>query len=396
MINKPFDAIDKSDIDNLVAERIAEKRTIEYKKSLPESTDPLKREFLADVSSFANAAGGDILYGIVEERDIAGKGTGRPQSTPGLASINTNDVILRLENIIRDGIEPRIPLVQTKPIEGFVEGPVIMIRIPKSWSSPHMVKFNGTSRFYSRNSAGKYQLDVSEIRTAFVSSEVLPERIRNFRVDRLAKIISGETPAPLYPHPKIVLHVLPVSAFVQPSQVNLHQVAQQPLSPLFYTGGDTRYNLDGFLTYMNRLDTLCDTYVQVFRNGAIEAVNAYALRELNQNSSVPIFALEKEVIHKVTPYFNALRTWEIPPPVFLMLTLLGVKNRVILPPGERFFPDEMHLIDREDLMLPEILVDDFDAHPSKILRPIFDALWQSAGWSGSLHYTPTGRWQGEK
>ena len=42
----------------------AEGRTLDYKRTLPGSTDEEKREFLADVSSFANAAGGDIVYGI--------------------------------------------------------------------------------------------------------------------------------------------------------------------------------------------------------------------------------------------------------------------------------------------------------------------------------------------
>ena len=44
---------------------------------------------------------------------------------------------------------------------------IVLVRIPRSWVSPHMVTHKGTSRFFARNSAGKYQLDVSELRTAF-------------------------------------------------------------------------------------------------------------------------------------------------------------------------------------------------------------------------------------
>ncbi len=63
MISREFDTITKEDIEALVTDAVPEDRTIEYKQQLPGGTDEDKREFLADVSSFANAAGGDVLYG---------------------------------------------------------------------------------------------------------------------------------------------------------------------------------------------------------------------------------------------------------------------------------------------------------------------------------------------
>ena len=39
----------------------------------------------------------------------------------------------------------------------------IIVRVPNSLNRPHMVVFKQWSRFYSRNSAGKYQLDVHEL-----------------------------------------------------------------------------------------------------------------------------------------------------------------------------------------------------------------------------------------
>jgi len=80
--------------------------------------------------------------------------------------------------MIRDGIAPRIIGLQTKAIDGFSDGCVIVIRIPKSWNYPHMVTYKNHSRFYSRNSAGKYPLDVTEIRSAFIASESLTENTK--------------------------------------------------------------------------------------------------------------------------------------------------------------------------------------------------------------------------
>jgi hypothetical protein len=44
----------------------------------------------------------------------------------------------------------------------------------RSWIAPHRVKAN--DKFYGRNSKGKYPLDVSELRTAFMLSEQLTEK----------------------------------------------------------------------------------------------------------------------------------------------------------------------------------------------------------------------------
>ena len=68
MIPKEFDTIGKEDIEALVANAVSEGRTIEYKEKLPGGTDDDRREFLADASSFANAGGGDLIYGIREKR----------------------------------------------------------------------------------------------------------------------------------------------------------------------------------------------------------------------------------------------------------------------------------------------------------------------------------------
>ena len=103
-----FDDITKADIDALLANGVPEGRTIEYKLTLPGSTDQDKKEFLADISSFANAAGGDLLYGLDAQKGV-------PTAIPGLAIADSDAEIRRLEGIIRTGIDPRIPGVRIKP-----------------------------------------------------------------------------------------------------------------------------------------------------------------------------------------------------------------------------------------------------------------------------------------
>lgn len=100
------------------------------------------------MSSFANAAAGHLIYGIREE-------TGIPEELCGLQNIDADAQILRLENIIRDCIEPRIPGIHMRAIPLQTSTVAIIIRIPRSWALPHVAKFEGHWRFYSRNSAGK-------------------------------------------------------------------------------------------------------------------------------------------------------------------------------------------------------------------------------------------------
>lgn len=57
MINKHLDKIDLNDLEQLRSNAVLEGKTIEYKKLLPTNSDADRKEFLADISSFANASG---------------------------------------------------------------------------------------------------------------------------------------------------------------------------------------------------------------------------------------------------------------------------------------------------------------------------------------------------
>lgn len=395
MINKRFEAINKTDIEALILNEVAESRTLEYKEKLPGNSDDEKKEFLSDVSAFANASGGDILYGISEQRNSDGKSTGLPEEAKGLSDINSDAEIRRLDNILRDGIEPRMPGVQIKAVDGFADGAAIVVRVPKSWNSPHMVTFKNLSRFFARNSAGKYQLDVAEIRSTFIASESLAERIRDFRSDRIAKIIADETPVMLEPHPKIVLHVLPIESFSSNITIDLNSVDRaSSLQPMYSHGFNRRYNFDGLLTYSPSQESIAYSYAQIFRNGSIEAVEAYLLGILGEKKLIPSLGYEEEVIKALQSYLALQRQLELRPPILVMLSLLGVKGCMM---GVDSLRNRQRVpIDRDVLLIPEAFVEDLTAQASDILRPAFDAVWQSAGWERSFNYDENGNWSSNR
>jgi len=112
-------------IHSLVKDGVGEGRTIEYKRDLPGSTDEAKGEFLADVSSFANAGRGDLIFGVDADNGI-------PTRIVGLTGIHADAELLRLESTIRDGVAPRIIGLRMRVIDGFADGPVVIVRVQRS------------------------------------------------------------------------------------------------------------------------------------------------------------------------------------------------------------------------------------------------------------------------
>jgi hypothetical protein len=53
-----------------------------------------------------------------------------------------------------------------------------------------------------------------------------------------------------------------------------------------------------------------------------------------------------------------------------------------------------NVIDRDTLVLPDILIESFDTPTDLFLKPIFDAFWQAAGFPVCEDYNAQGRWDG--
>jgi predicted HTH transcriptional regulator len=212
MFNKAFAEITKENIEALVRDEVPEDRSLDYKAELPDAKDASKKEFAADVAAFANAGGGYLIFGIPEQKDADGKNTGKPAAADGLAGVNADDAIRRLDAVLQSTIDPRLPHHQWKTIEGFPKGPIIVLHVARSWAAPHMVK-TGDSRFYTRNSVGKQPMDVREIRSAFLLSAEMPTLIRRFRDERLGRIMADDTPAKLKSQARLVMHVVPFSSW---------------------------------------------------------------------------------------------------------------------------------------------------------------------------------------
>ena len=391
MIGKSIDKITEEDLQDLIDNSVLERKTIEYKQSLLSNSDSAKKEFLADVSSFANASGGDLIYGIIEDRN-----TGLPETLDGLAIDNVDQEILRLDSMIRDGIEPRLLGINIGSINLSNSKTALIIRVPKSWISPHRVSFKGHDKFYSRSTNGKYPLDVGELRIAFNLSETITERIRRFREDRISNIFANETPVPFYDTAKIILHLIPIVSFNPAQRYDISKIASHPneMAPISGYGWNYRYNLDGFLTYSAGNGERSPSYVQLFKSGVIEAVDGSLLEPNHRGGKLSIisYAYERELIKSLPNYLSILKTSNVELPLFIFLTLVGVRGYSMSIVERSDWIGEVHTIDRDILLLPEIVIESYDVIAEDILRPCFDSIWNACGFPRSLNYDDTGEW----
>ncbi len=387
MIPKHIRDIAPGDLQALVDDEVREGKTIEYKLELPGNADSQKAKFLASVSSFANTAGGDHIFGV------EAKG-GLPKGLPGVATGDPDADVLRLEHILASGLEPRLPRVDIQPVQVAEGQHVFVLRVPKSWVSPHRVRQNG--RFYGRNSAGKYELDVGQLRTAFTLSETVADRIRSFRTDRVAKVYGGETPVPLKKGGVLVLHLLPLSAFVEHKQIDL-SVFENPDGMIMPMGGcrglGWHVNLDGFVTFEDAVEHVSGKYTQVFRSGAVEATEVLGPRE--QDMELPGSVFELHSIQLFVRFRNLAPALGIDPPVYAFLSMVGVRGYQLGIHGGVVY-EHPYPLSQDMVLLPEVVMEDFGVDPARLLRPAFDMVWNAFGLLRSLNFDDQGNWRAHR
>jgi len=393
MINRPLEKITFADLDAFRQEQWPESKTVDYKRDVYGSKDEDKKELLKDVSSFANTLGGDILIGVDEDKGV-------PTGIPGITIPDVDKEKLRLEGIIRQGLEPRIDFGihhVTTPSNTFV----IIIRMKESLLFPHRVVFHGKfGEFWGRSSAGKFSMDTDELRRSFTLSDSIYQQIRAFRKERVSLIVNDDTPMPLMPGGKLVLHMIPVAAFRSRQSFNVATMPQLPTKfpPMEASAFGNRLNFDGHIAYAGgRNGEEFTSYTQFFRNGIIEAVLSDIVvqdkdgekKQLSASYFERMLVREHQVFRSL---MSGLRDVGVDPPIWCFLSITGVKGATIETDGG--FHRGNRVIDRDILMLPECVIDDLSADSATTLRPLFDLIWNAAGFARSPNFDANGNWVG--
>lgn len=214
------------------------------------------------------------------------------------------------------------------------------------------------------------------------------EKFNEYRQERISEISSGNTPIELKEGPKTVLHLLPFSHFDDaPKMIDFDQLEAErgTLQPLFSSGYNGGYSFEGRLTY--DYEPPARSYLQVLRKGGMETVDADVIG-CNGNGLIPITAFEGGIIESLDRFLPLLRRINVEPPLFLALSLLGIRGYKVPTKG---FSSDTHPIPQDDLILDEVIIGNYDVEPAKVLKPLFDIIWNASGFRGSINYKD-GEW----
>lgn len=392
--------ITESDLQALIDNEEVESKNLEYKEILPDLKDlNNKSELLADISSFANANGGDIIYGIKEEKS-------KPISLVGCLELKDIDNIKsQIQNILNSNLRPRILGLNIKEVKLKDSKFALVIRIPKSWNSPHRIVLasKNFNKFFTRGTNGKYEPDIDELRLAFTLSESLSIKIKNFLEKRIYKIDSNETPIILLNNPKIVFHIIPLNAFDPTIRYDLSKIINDPnlftpTSSQEINFGSPRYNIDGVLKYNSFINYGNFSYTQIYKNGIIEVVDAFIIQNLREKI-VNHKNLEGEILKAYSGYKKSMKILNIDFPIIFKMTFLGVKGFSIFNENSYLYKflnkDNPLVVDRDNLFFSDILIENTEEKSSISLKPLFDSIWNAFGYEKSKSYDANGNWINE-
>lgn len=385
-----FLSISQSHLEALIADKDEEGPHLEFKRDIPQNWgNSEKNEFAADASAFANAGGGDLIFGIDEDSQ------GRASSLVPQALGNADQAAIRIQDILLGQTEPRLPgtRVRTIPVSvGGVDGHAVVVRIPPSWQSPHRVKTN--QHFYVRDGMKKRQLEIPEIRNLFLRTEGQAQRVRDFRADRVGKILSGSLPMRMTEGALLVVHLVPTESARGDVAVDPVPFTQKYVPMLGRSARNARINLDGALVTAEDRERKCEGYSQIFRNGFFESVAVLTHRNDIGKIQLPSLWYEQEVAKLLDAYRAIVQGLGLTGEISVMLSILNAQE-VQLGVNQSLWDHSDALqtfFDRPVVLIPDMTAQAEDS-AFQALKPAFDMVWQAAGFAGSDNFGATGVWK---
>lgn len=393
--NKSLADLEAADFDALVRDAVEEGTHLDFKRELIGGTAEDKKKFLSDVCAFANAHGGDLVLGIGENA------VGAAETVMPL-TLNPDNEVLRLQNIVGDGFDPKLFGVRMRAVP-YGAGHVLVIRVPKSVSGTH--RSNANQHFYVRESRSNRQLDVPAIRTRFEGDLTRQTRLEDYLAQRYAALLSDSGAVPMMPGPKAVIHIFPALRGFDEEHLddsNVSSAGELPV-PTRPNSRDCRMSFEGPMHHSNIVDGRVRAFSLAHHFGVVEG--AWRVGEPREAGTlISAENIEVTALRFVEDAVSTMRQrlgTELP--VMVRLAIIGGAEATIKSENHRGFgyDDEMHLsrVGRAALVFPDVLIAEWPAaNLAELFKPTFDRLWQTSGYIRSSMYQQRGgqlQWQGQ-
>lgn len=170
--------IDQDYLESLISNKIEENDQLDYKIEVTDNN----AEIAKDISSFANTNGGNIIYGIEEEKN-------KPIRIAPIRIVGLRE---RLDQITHNGIDPPLN-IKIWPVDvdiGGESGQVYILYIPKKYPLLHFAKKN--KRYYKRTNFTSTPMEKPEIDLAYKLKLQNEEKI-NQKLKEIEKDFLDET-----------------------------------------------------------------------------------------------------------------------------------------------------------------------------------------------------------
>lgn len=383
IFSKPINELSLPDIQSLIRSEVAESRFLDYKRLVSISSDDDKREFLADVVSFANTAGGILLFGIEEHH-------GLPINIVGIEG-NPDKLFLQIEEIIKTGISPRLQSYFLHKVSLTANTFVLVLQIDQSYAQPHMVTYKNLNRFFKRNHSGKSIMDVFEIRAAFASSGDITKSIKNFIHERRDVVSDSCKNKQLKYGPLVSIHIVPTSAFLTNSkQIALMDRWRWQISPFAGGSYNQRFNLDGIYRFSRmQNEAISSSYLQMFKNGIVESATSNLIKCSQDNKFLFIDgknSIEYLVTKFVLDVSSYMKSEGCLFPLYIFLSLFDVEGCQLASPTGLHVIFGANEIDRKYVHLQELIIPTTETDVKESVHILMNELWNSFGFPESLTF----------
>jgi hypothetical protein len=219
--------------------------------------------------------------------------------------------------------------------------------------------------------------------------------LQAFRQNRLGLITRGDTPVRLADSPKTVIHMVPLSSN-DSGPMPIDDTVSQRVKSFYYSHYPSLTEEQPRSPTNSILFHTSEWYVQISMAGTVEIVETGLLKPHASERLISSPNYELASVDCVKSHLIAQRTFfsvnELPV-IAVMISLVGVSGfamnmdtfRGLWTPGS-------NRIDDDTLTLPSIALESAAVNLFNSFRPAWDALWRSAGWEGSPHYSVDGQW----
>lgn len=389
LFDLPFESIDIKALLDLMENEVRESIVLDYKRDLPGKSDEDKKEFLRDVTAFANAEGGDIIFGMAEEDGVA-------NDLVGLEANGLDAEMLRLNNLLRDCVDPRIHGLNMKPIAMENGRQVLHIRIPKSLEAPHLVQLGNHKQFWMRNPSGKHPMSSSEVKAIVMRTQDWKQRAEAWREERIKLVEQNDGPVLMEAGPHLHVHFLPLPTAEKTSVLESELVRQQLLRivPDGVLGWNHRMTFDGFLVAREMPGSSNENYWYWlwYHDGRTEfgmVLHPYQNPHA-QEPSISGEKIEKRIHEALNGFLNARHMAKTQGPFLMLISITGLAGLSLSSRDPSMDLFTKPLFDRNAYLIPELFSEDTPPDLWKFLAPAINRLWQAAGRDKSPYLNPDG------